>query len=70
MKNQLNPKVAFTIIALVLIGAVFFVWKSSNGVNTGSGRMQSNLGPIEKDPNKLQQEIRQSIEADKKSHGQ
>ncbi len=70
MKTQVNPIVVGVVIAVVLIGVGIFLWKGGQGVNGGSGKLQSNLGAAETDPTKFQQGIAESLKRDKQSHGQ
>ena len=70
MKSQVNPIVVVIVLVVVVLGLGLYFWQGSQGVNTGSGKLQSNLGPIEKDPVKLQQGIEESLQRDKKRRGQ
>jgi hypothetical protein len=70
LKTQVNPIVVGVVIALVLLCAGFFMWKSGQGVNGGSGKLQSNLGPVETNPDKFKQGIADSLKRDQQKHGQ
>ncbi len=43
MKQQVHPAVVIGVLVVVAIGAIFFVYKGSNGVNSGTGKLQSDL---------------------------
>lgn len=63
MKSQINPVVAVILIVVVVAVAGFLIWRGSQGVNTGSGRLKSDLdfSKMEKDPVKLQQGIQELL---------
>lgn len=72
MKSQVNPIVAVVVVVVLLLGAALFFWKGSQGANSGSGKLQSdlNMDKIEKDPEKLRQSIEESLKKDKERRGQ
>ena len=76
MKQNVSPVVFISIIAVVVVVAGFFLWKSSKGVNSGSGRLQSDLNTsavsnsIKNDPDKFSKEVQDSFNKNKTSTGQ
>jgi len=70
VKTQVNPFIVGIVLAVILLAVGFFFWKGGQGVNGGSGKLQSNLGSAEKDPVKFQQGIAESLKRDKEQHGQ
>jgi len=72
LKQQVSPVVAIVIIVIVLLGVGAFIYKGSQGVNPGSGKLQSDLdfGKMEKDPAKFEAGVRESLAKDKQRNGQ
>jgi hypothetical protein len=75
MKNPVHPAIVATAIVLVVAGAVFFLWRGSMGVNTGPGKLQSDLKldeatqEAQKDPEKFRKAVEESLQKDKARGG-
>ncbi len=71
MKSEVNPLIAGIVIVILVAVLGFFIWKHSQGPNTGSGRMRSDLdmSKAQKDPAKFQQDLQDLIKRDREAHG-
>ena len=71
MKKQVSPVVAIVIILIALLGVGAFIFKGSQGVNTGPGKLESNLdsSKMESDPVKFEAAIKASLEKEKQRGG-
>ncbi|HLK56907.1 MAG TPA: hypothetical protein VKU00_10095 [Chthonomonadaceae bacterium] len=75
MKTAVHPAVVITVIVVVAAGAIFFVWRGSQGINTGPGKMQSDLKMDEaakkaqQDPEAFRKAVQESLQKDKARNG-
>ena len=71
MKASLPPAVVVGVLLVVVAGVIFFLWHGSQGVNSGPGRMQSDL-KMDKATQAAQQnpeEFRKQVEESLKKNG-
>lgn len=69
MKKPLSPAVIAVILGLVAVGVGLFFWKQSGGPGgggAGGGRLKSDLGPMEQDPEKFKKGMDELLAASKK----
>jgi hypothetical protein len=76
MKSSLHPAVAACIIILAVGGIVFFLWRGSQGINRGGGRLQSDLNfdavskKAQQDPEQFRKELEASIKRGQAGKGE
>ena len=68
MKKKLSPLMVVGTLGLVLLSASFVLWKQYFG-SEGTGRIESNLGPAERDPVKLKQRIEELVRQEREAKG-
>ncbi len=75
MKQNVNPAVFISILAVVVVVAGFFLWKSSQGINPGPGKLQSDLKlddaakAAQNDPDKFSKAVQDSLNKNKATQG-
>jgi hypothetical protein len=75
MKFSLHPAVVAAIVAIVVEDTLFLFWRYSEGVNTGSGRLQSDLKldaagkQAAQNPEQFQKSLEESIKRDRERKG-
>lgn len=71
MKRQIHPAVIAIILTVAIGLVVFLIWRGSEGINPGPGRMESDLDmgraaeDAKKDPAKFQKELEESLKRDR-----
>jgi hypothetical protein len=70
LKSEVNPLIAGIVIVILVVVLGFFIWKRSQGPNTGPGRMRANLdmSKAQKDPARFQQELQDLLKRDREAH--
>jgi hypothetical protein len=67
MKQQVHPAVVVAVLVVVVLGAVFAIYKGGNGINSGNGKLQSDLKldeaakKAQSDPEAFKKEIQDSM---------
>ena len=67
MKQQIHPAVVVGVLVVVVLGAAFAIYKGGNGINSGNGKLQSDLKMDEAskkaqaDPEAFKKEIQDSL---------
>lgn len=75
MKSSVHPAVAVGVIVVAVGGALFFLWRGSQGVNGGRGRLQSDLNfdavskGAQQDPEKFRKDVEASFKRDQERAG-
>ena len=73
MKSSLHPAAIAAVLLIVICGVIFMVWRNTEGVNHGSGRLVSDLKiddstkRAQNDPEAWRKEVEASIKKDKDS---
>ena len=67
MKQALSPAVIAGVLAALVIGLGLFFWRQSSGVAGASGgRLKSDLGPAETDPEKFKKGMDELLAKEKR----
>lgn len=67
MKKPLSPALIAAILGIVVVALGLFFWKQNGGPggDSGGGRMKSDLGPMEQDPEKFKKGMEELISQSK-----
>jgi hypothetical protein len=76
VKKSVHPAVIVAVLVVVVSAVVLVLWKGSQGVNPGPGKLQSDLKldeaskAAQADPDKFKAAVEASMAKDKAAHGQ
>lgn len=68
MKKQLSPALVAGLLLGVIVLVGLILWKQTSGAE-GSGRIESNLGPVERDPEKFKKGIEELLRQERAAKG-